>query len=234
MLTARFDSHRLSADVRRLYVQSSRTLPQVLNQTALNVTGRAMNDTPRAYGPHIESSLGRLEKVSRLTKNGKIKTNTRVASLTLGQGKYAGVPIAALIINSRRRKAGKKGLQGKDMANAILKMLKARMRSIGFEASAWIPAVQELMKGIRSLGAKPFILAQMKGVAVYGRPKGDAKPATDGFTPRASITNNAKQIHKVGGRALDNAMTIESFEINKHIEEKIKKSAEEFNAAGKK
>ncbi len=226
IVTARLDYRRLKEQVALLAIQSSRTLPDIVNQTALNAVGRAFNHTPRADRNRIQMQTAQLVKVNKINKRGKIVTETKLGHVTMVTTKKGNeAPLLALIINSRRGKKGLPGLYGAKMTQAIVRVLKFRLRSIGFEASGWIPGMKQLMARLR----RPFIIANLKGVAVYKRPKGEATAARPGFRSIAQVVNNVREIAKVGTRALQRGIDEEAASIQKHLEKKMAPHAEEFN-----
>lgn len=233
--TAKFDDKNLRREVKRLALSSSRSLPVVLNQTSLNAIGRATNNTPRADKLRMKTQLGQFVKVNRILKSGKNKNQIRASSKLVAANFYHQGPRLALIINARRRKAGLKALEGPEMEKAMAKLLRVRLFSEGFERSGWFAGMRKLIDAIKSLGGHPFIIAQMRGIATVGQAKGDAKTAGRlSFYPKVEINNHAKGIVKVGSAALQRGMDQEAHEINRHIEEGIKKERDKFNEESRK
>jgi hypothetical protein len=221
-----FDSTEFTAAIRRVLEDTSRTIPTVVNQAALNVAGRALNETPKADKAEIQIRLGgmvamsiqRLRKPS-LTRQYKRLFN-RYAQGDLGSQHDA--PIAGLIVNKRLGLAGKKGLYGAQMRRAIDKLITMRKRSAGFNASGWIPAVKKLAATLPS----PFIIARMQGISVIGAKKGAAIPAVQKtISPVATIFNDVKTISRIGSGALERAMGAEGAEMMKHANEKLSRIA---------
>lgn len=228
--TAKVNFSGLRAQTERLLKVSSRTLPQILNQTALNAIGRTVNETPKADRLRIKTALGQFIKVNRINKKGRLTQKTVLAPANF----FKQGPRLALIINARRRRHGMPGLEGPEMDKAMAKALKGRLFSSGFEASAWFPGLRTLIEAISAGGKKPFIIARMRGIATVGRAKGEATPASRiSFRPKVMVINMAKGIVKVGSAALQRGIDAEAAEIKRHIEEDLKPAADKFNEESK-
>jgi hypothetical protein len=105
-------------------------------------------------------------------------------------------------------------------------MMGGRKRSVGFEASAWIPAARIIASRLQ----RPFKIGRTKGIAIYGKDKGTAVPAREGTNVYAIIENNAKQSVKIGAASLQDAINTESEEIRKHtIDVDMKDVFDQFN-----
>lgn len=222
-ITATVDSTVLNRQVERLSTSSKKLLPDIANQRLLNAVGRGFNKTPIADKAKIITELGEVGRNLRLTKTGKLRRGSKIfASSTRSKA-----PLMALIINARRRKAGKKGLFGRDMEAAIVKAVAARKRSVGFEKSGYIPG----MRVVASRLKRPFKIARTKGISVYGKNKGEGIAARDGWSPYAMIENSAKEIPKVGRDALQEGVDEEAREVERHLVEDMKPVFDEFNRA---
>lgn len=221
-VSATFDMREMDKALPRLIQNTSRTLPAVLNQSSLNIDGRAMNETPMANRDKIQSELGMVAReLTRNKKTGKF--------LKRGRALYAsfnGTPRAALIINARRSKAGLPLLFGRDMDRAIKVMVAARKRSAGFNKSAYIPVVRQFASKLQ----KPFIIANMKGIYVKGREKGTAHPAAPvSLQPTAISYMKTKGLSVIGAAPLQRAVNKEAAEVIRHLDSKMAPSIKEFN-----
>jgi hypothetical protein len=225
-VTAKFESAGLSQAILKCKEHTSKTSTDFINQVALNVAGRAMNETPKADKDKIQRQLGevgrQISPIKSGKNKGKFKRGKRIFAAS--NNKLEG-PRAALIINARRRKAGLPGLEGKAMERAIISMVGARKRSVGFEKSGWIPAVKTLAGNIQ----KPFVLAQMKGISVKGTNKGSANPAKSDLVCSVLIENAAKEITRIGENALQGGMDKEAQEMERHLAAKINPIINNFN-----
>jgi hypothetical protein len=221
-----FDLASLENAIKRLIPHTKKTLPEIVNQRLLNIAGRAMNATARADKMHIQLTLGEIGRQLKTTKSGKIRRGNRIyASKIAVRGKE--VPLAALIINSQRGANGKKGLYGREMAQAIQRKVAARQRSVGFDAIGYVPGIRALARASK----KPFMIANFKGLAIRGEEKGNATIATDSLAPVAILINRVHSILKVDNGAMQSAIDEEAREINRHIEEDLTPVFQEFNRA---
>ncbi len=218
-----FKMDSLDRAINRLIPFTEKTGPEIVNQRLMNVGGRAANKTPMADKVKIISELGEVGRKIRVTKKGKLVRGKRVYAKSARKD----APLAALIINSRRKKAGKPGLYGKQMTSAVKRMIGGKTRSVGFEKSGYFRGIRRLASTLQ----KPFIIANMKGISVRGQPKGEARPAPSrSLRPSAILINKVKGISKVGSQPLQDAINEEAREIVRHVEEKMAPGIKQFNA----
>jgi len=211
---------------------TKRTHKQIVDTKAYYVARKALWFTTKADSFKIKHQLGGFIMVARVNKKGKT-VNRRQVQLVMGTKVDA--PLAALIINKRRGKAGEPGLQGARMARAVRELLAARMRSIAFYKSGWLPAIK-LLAPLADRKGEPQTDRAAKQV---GRPKGDATPATEGENPAATIVNMAGSARgdtkgafmKYAGEGLQIAMADEQSSMDEYIEQKMAVDAERFNRA---
>src|ERR1035441_721133 len=122
---------------------------------------------------------------------------------------YPTAPLAAILVNVERAKAGKKGLNGQKMANAVEKLIRKYQSHINFVKSGWIPAIKKLAMVVPKKGGAKI----PAGTDKSGRTFGGASAAVDStFSPIAWIWNSV-----VGG---------------KHYSPKVKEIIEEGAMAG--
>jgi hypothetical protein len=167
-ITLNWEAFERSAE--RLLEHSSRTMPEFINGQGLAVASRAIKHTEKANADQIAAMLGQVgTKVVRSRKTGKLRKGARVYSAEENT-------FAARIINKRRHDAGQKPLSGPFLADAVRKMINARVRSVSFIKSGWVWAVRELSKavGYRPKGAT----GAGDATRAKGAAKGYAKPAT--------------------------------------------------------
>lgn len=217
MSATTYDMSGLSREVERLQGFTKKTGPKIVDHRLANVSVRASNNTKRASKLGIRTELGIIAVGLRTTKKGK---------LTRGKNIYAtgkkGAPLAALIVNARRGRAGKKGLHGKEMTGAVTRLVGGRSRSTGFNASGYFP-------GIKTLGSAQIKL-NSQGISVKGQPKGRATRAqSNSLNPQAFLENSVKGITEVGGSALQDAIHDEAREIARHIAGAMKPGFDQFN-----
>lgn len=160
---------------RREYMKfTRRDTATVINTKLFYIARRATVETPKANKASMVQELkGKRMKAVKL-KSGRIKN---VKST-----------LAELIIWGRRLKSGG-STKKKDMREEVKKLIAARLRSIAFIKSGWIPAIKRLESLAERIGgaaARPDRSAKQ-----IGKPKGSAKPAREGVRPIGSITNDA-------------------------------------------
>lgn len=102
----------------------------------------------------------------------KTKKTDITKLLRKNSSRYPGTPLAPLIINARRRRKGRPGLRGPAMASAVRDMIGARIHSIGFWKSGWIPGTAVLMR------ATGRTMRRQGSIATTRRKKGGATFAT--------------------------------------------------------
>lgn len=148
---------------------SSRTYPKFLNGQALRVASNAIQATDKADRVAIERQMGvvgRKETLRGANSGGK-KGWVRISKRELIDNSFA-----ARIINARKKAMGVPLIWGKELSDAARKMVAAKVRSVAFIRSGWIPAVRALSKEVYTRGA--FLARDAKQV---GAPKGYAIPA---------------------------------------------------------
>ena len=200
----------------REYVRvSKRSLAEICNQKAKWIAIFALNLTPKTAQSRIEQELGIVVKEQVTSKRGKVKTK-RKAQLVQGKGG----PRLALIINARRGKAGKPGLNRGKMNRAILAALGARKKSKGFLAIGWWAAIKKLTTVIRGNAGGP---RPDRSVKVRGKEKGRATIAKDfAFMCHSIIENSVR-----GGKRLKARV---SMLINKYAQQAVNKEEQSMRA----
>lgn len=224
-----WDQRKFDEALREYVKVSSRTLATIINTKAYYIARKALWFTIKSDAWQMKTQLGGIVTVQRLTKKGKLR-NRRV--LQLKDSRDYDAPLAAVIINARRGRAGDNGLYGKAMDKAIRGLLTARARSIGFIKSGWLPSIQ-ILAPLSDKAGQPQIDREAKQV---GRAKGTATPAKPGFDLRAEIVNLASPIRdkkgallKYGSEGLTTAFQDETASMWDYIERKMKPDAEAFN-----
>lgn len=221
-VTFSVDTREFQSALKKLYEYSKRTPADFCNKHAFYIARGATRLTPKADKASIATTLG--ESVITFQNNAKGRTvKGRGFRLVAGSG---GSPLAAMIINKRQREKGLPGLYGKEMEKAVKAMIGARIRSVAFLKSGWLPAIRALAKIVK--GASSFA-----GVKTYGQPKGSAEPATVGWRAICKIINSAGEnknnkgaLHKYGAPALEQAVRDETASMNKRLEEIVKEAAD--------
>jgi hypothetical protein len=221
-----WDQSKFDAALAEYLKVTSRTVTDAINTKAYFIARKALYLTHKASKRAIQDSLGKIITSRR-------RMTTRIASLP--SGRTADAPLAALIINARRGRAGQPGLHGIAMTRAIADLLNARMRSIAFLKSGWIPAIR-ILEGLAKDKSKAG--PTDREARIYGRQKGGATPAAEGVAPVATIINSALSrgdpggaaLAKYGGAGLEAAFAEETASMLKYLEEKMAPDAAAANA----
>jgi hypothetical protein len=205
---------------------SHRDAATICNTKAFYIARRACKLTYRPEPTKIGRALS--EMIYDFSATGKRSLKTRAVYGSMGQQKEA--PIAALLINWKRGKLGKKGLEGDAMARAIKSFVAVRNRARAFLASGWIPAIKRLAALAERKGKA---VAQDRDAARIRNPRGRVIPAVQGPRTAAKIISEATSRHtttadpldKYGRIALEKAIRDETITTLQYIEQKLRDSA---------
>lgn len=208
---------------------SKRDAATILNTKGFFIARRAVLETPKADFASMARELG---QELRVTRNGKL---TSRGGGHFNSASSTASPLLALVINARRGRAGKPGLQGQDMAEAFHAVFGARAKSIAFLKSGWLPTIHKL-EPLADKGGAPRADSSVKQVGV---PKGWATPARpDSLMPYCIITNAAdakrdrkQSLIKYGLPALQRAFDFEVASMKTYILKKQLEAARRFGIA---
>lgn len=218
--------------LRRYLKINRRTLPEALNEKAYFIvaggpdTKGVIQLTHKADHERIKSELG-AEMKGVIGKKGKELKRKKLAIVE----KYW-AQLSVIIIIARLRKAGKSIPSASTLKDMALAMVRARIRSVGFIRSGWLPALRRLAR-FSKYGQIKFDLPVKKGVF-----KGGVSPATaaQGDFPKCIIWNSAggEKKHKqalirYGQPALERAVQDETRSMKTYLEKKLRENA---HAAG--
>lgn len=210
LYTDRIDSAlKLYASVRK-----DKSYPYILNRTCRNVAMRAAKNTPPADRGRIAQQMGQTVTVSTIVKRGKRAGQRKIRRFFEFEGS-----LAARIVNKRRRDNGQPMLFGKEMNEAARRMVAARMRSVGFLKSGYIPAIKAFSRATK-------VPANWEG-HIKGQPKGYADLAKRGVMTHAELGNNAKGVAHVSGPGLQAALHFVATDMVNFALKELKKRAEE-------
>lgn len=216
----------------KAYLPLSKSVPRVVvNRKAFYIARRACLETPKAKGSKIHRDLEKKivtqsnivgQKV-RFLKSGRMKRGALIYEHVMA-------PLIALIVNARKGRSGEKGLYGMDMARASDALEAARMKSIAFLKSGWLPAIRKLASLVGSTRGAP---RQDRSAEQVGQSKGDASPARDAaFKVKATITNaagsnrkNNDALMRFGGPALQRAFDAETASTMEETAKRLKEAA---------
>lgn len=183
----------------KLYKQArkGKTYAYCVNRALQNVTARAIGPTPKADAAKIAWQMGQVgTQIAYRDRKGNLKrykTPKRIYNFANS--------FAARIINKRLRDTGQKMVFGAEMEKRAKAMVGARLRSVAFIKSGYIPALALLSRLID----KPMRI--LRDGRVVGVPKGWAIPAPKGTAVTfGEVANNAKGASKVGVTAAQQAV----------------------------
>jgi hypothetical protein len=212
----------------REYVKvMSRTLPQAINDKLFMIARQALWRTEKADKRDIQKTLGKITYLGQ--KDGRKRYRHRLA-----KARDNDAPLIALIIQKRQRESGEKGLHGSAMRAKIQQVIGARMSSIAYIKSGWLPAIQTLAQ-VSSIKATAEERDD-KDARQIGKPKGKASIAKAGDIIQGHIENSAwakrdtkGAFMKYGSRGLQAGFDAEAKEMDVYIKRKIDPAAEAFN-----
>jgi len=222
-LSFRINTTEFDATMRRYKDFSKRDPKKICDTKAFFIARRAALETPKAAAASIKQDLGRIIVKKRQAVGMSLKTVKRFSRF----GLEVQVPLAALIINKRRGKG--EGLYGAAMTEAIHAMLAARMRSIAFLKSGWLPAIRKLV-GLADMRGAP---RQDRSAVQLGTDRGYAIPASEVWRAKTTIANSAdakhdkkEALYKYGEPALQRAFDSETASMLEYMERKMRQTAQ--------
>lgn len=223
-VTFRVNTREFDATLRRYKELSKRDPKKICDTKAFFIARRAVIETPKADKANIKGDLGRLIVKKREVVGMSLRTVKRFSRF----GLEVQAPLVALMINKRRGKG--RGLYGAAMTEAIRALIAARLRSIAFLKSGWLPAIRALV-GLADTRGAP---RQERGPTEIGVPKGYAVPASQGWKAKTTIANSAEARHddktalyKYGEPALQRAFDAETASMLDYMERKFRETAKE-------
>lgn len=209
----RFDDREFQSTLRKLAVNSSRSLPLFMNSRMLHIMKTAQKETPVADRSTIMAELGAAIKSQRMNKRGRM----------VRRYSYSPRPLVYALVNARRRKAGQPPIQPGEMEGAARKLIANRLRGIGSLRSGFTGMIGKLAYAVReSLG--------LSGPRV--REASKATLARDGWNPTvtteyrltvAKAQDGPRSIHPYVVESHHKGFQIEKGEMMRHLENNMKK-----------
>lgn len=196
-------------------------LERVINRKMYFILRGAWERTPEATREKIERALNVVGyKLKRSKKTGKVSRGRNI----VGEAS-----ILYLIVQSRRAKAGLKGLYGKAMQKAASALAGARLRASGTAKRGWLRAL--LAFANRSKSSMPS--DAFTGRAPKGR--GDGKPAEAGWNPTAEasyevLIDRQSRFDPRLETALQASFDAEEASMKKYLEDELGKEIEKMSA----
>lgn len=205
-----FDSTRFDALLAQEITLTERTYQESVNTHAYFIARKALWLTRKADATQIRTQLE-------------------------GPAQYTDGTLAEAILIARYNKQGGWPNSAAAFTSDIKRLIAARVRSVAFLKSGWIPAIQTLELVTKS---KSRAAPLDREARVYGLPKGRATPAAQGQIMAAVLENragtenpsSAKALHRYGAPALEAAFYDECNQMQIYIERKL---TEQFEAANR-
>ncbi len=201
--TITVDSRQFQQVFREYAKWNKRDFADIVNAKMLDVTFRALSETPKADVSQIKN----LESQSWWPK-------------------YVAKRIAGGGVRFRRGSA-KINIQGAGYTRAEArqvsrKIIAARSRSVAFVKSGWLPAIKRLLGIVRQRISSRTSTAGVKQVGV---PKGSVRPAAPGDSPSSEAINSALGVEKVGVGPLERAFAGAAADMEVYIARKLEDRA---------
>lgn len=213
----RIDTREFDSTLRLYMPHARRDWATILNTKGYYIARRATVTTKKADPREIRS----------LRERAVIGTGLRFRK---GQARQVTVreelssTRAARILQAERRAAGKTFIPRAELPQAVKRFIAARLRSIAYIKSGWIPAIRRL----EPLARGPGRPRQDTSAKQIGRPKGDANPARPGWRTSCQISNSAwtrksggAGLRKFGQAGLQAAFNDEIRSMREYIERKM-------------
>lgn len=213
----RIDTREFDRTMRQYMEHSKRDWAQIFNTSGFFVARRATVDTKQADPREIRSLRERaVIGTGRRFRKGKATKVTVRDDLSTTR--------AARILQAERRATGQPSISRVDLPQAVKRFIAARLRSIAYIRSGWIPAIKRL-EPFADVRGRPRMDSRAKQ---YGRPKGGAKPARNLWRTTCQIFNSAwtrksgdEGLRKVGQAGLQAAFNHELRSKREYIARKL-------------
>lgn len=197
VVEVRIDTREFEATLKRYAAVSKTSFPDIVNRKLRFIARGATRLTPKAKASDIRSSLRQ-------------------------EGARPGQTLAESIVRAKLYRQGKKQPTKIETKALVKAMIGARIRSIGYIKSGWLPAIAKL-------GAALGLSSSGGGQGrQFGKPKGNAVIAKSGWKVFGSITNEAytrhdpKALEIYGAPALQQAVNNETVSTQAEIEKRMR------------
>jgi len=232
MINGSVDTSAFKKAARALFETSSRSCVDFTNGQALRVSIEAVRQTEKANKDRIEHELGVTGREFRHLTRGKNKGKVK-----LGNRIFKDDSLAARILGKRMKTTKSFGFKGvTDIGAAMKKLLAARLRSVAFIKAGWIPARNKLFSVVKR---KPVEASRVLDSKIYGKPKGDAKPAVNASLRHfieAIIVNSAMNTKSKGNpmpvaqKGLQKALQFVAQDMTAKLAERLRGDLRPFGA----
>ena len=236
MATIKIDTSGFRAALNRYRNTTRKSLPEILNQRALNVAGRAFDGIPPRSGSGVDAQRARIKKYMGAKLSPKRKLQRRRGGATRGPKPWASrLERRHLIAQARRARRGRPGLYGKAMKGAAGRLSGHAQTSAGFLKSIFLP----VLRGLQPYSSYKFPFAKTQNISRWPKSAGygSARPAREGFHPRALLNvgtrtkGMAARPKLIVEQAFIGALAGETAELTRHVERKL--AAEARKEAGR-
>ncbi len=230
------NTRELKTALKEMSEHTSRGMQDIANQTLLNIAGRSVGNLNPAEG----QAKGKRTEIKGYMER-PIQAFHANGAAVIRKRRGGGKPLilANLIVQARRRRAGKPGLYGAEMARATGAFKGQAQRSVGFLKSLFIPVIRALNPKCKFHGFTPYAatanISRWPGSSGYGEyffPNKDGWDGQTGFqvgvsSRGADIWPAAEGIvHDAIAKAVDD----ETASLVKHTEEMLMQA---YNAANR-
>lgn len=182
-----------------------RTYPEIVNAKALDVSFRALKETPKADKAEIKALAEKPWWPKYIAK------------------RIAGKGVVAFRKGASKIRIQGKGFTREEAKKISEKIIASRVRSIAFRKAGWLPAIRRLYPLCKD---KQYARGTTGGARQYGVDKGSARPAVPGDNPFALIVNSAEGIDRYGGvEALQRAINGAAMDMAEYIARKLEGNA---------
>ncbi len=206
-VTMQWDKREFRQALKKLAAVHEKTIPQVCNQTLLDITGHAFDSlTPADVESKRDAIRSELNREIGEAKWGKrqlglvtvqptgiykllgasafnaYRKRSRMVKVGKRKGKAARLYAKNLIANWWRGQQGKKGLYGEAMKRYTGAMTKRRLVGVGSLKSVFLPVIRALNRAVSSAGGFPFPFSKTAHIARWSGSKayGIANTAKNG------------------------------------------------------
>lgn len=181
----RIDMTKFQRDFRARVARSKQSLPVITNHTAYDIAKVAIDATKRADRQDVEAlGVVAYRVLTKATKNksARLLKTRKIIYGAIEQMRMTAIYAAML----RKRGIDPKSIPAGEFETRVRKALAGRLKSIGFLASSFVPV---LRKFAAKLNVTPYVSRFV--APTRGKPKGNARPATDGWKVRAEFEVSA-------------------------------------------
>lgn len=218
-----------NATLRRYLEYSKRTLPESLNEKAYFILAGgpdsqgAIRLTHKSSADRIKADLG-ASTVQQMGKRGKLIKKWR----TEINDRY-GNTLAVKLVIAKLRKAGSAIPSAETLKAMAVKLVNARLYSIGFIRSGWLPALRRLARfskyGRIKFGETGRQVGQPKGGVSLARASQNLSAKVIFWNSAGGESKHRGALQKYGGEGLSLAFQQETASMKAYIERKMKEGA---------